>query len=238
VRAAAFETLFGSLTTSTQNVQPRLEPVQVAGFTQLLFGGTGDRASVQGFALEHEVTPKLFIGLQADSRDTERTGIALVTGNTIPITLSERAQKVYLNWRPLSVLSVAARYEKGRYSSDPEPFLGYSRMSIERLPVELRYFSRGGFTIGGRVTHVVQEGEFQSGFAPTPFDPTPVEHGEDSFVVLDAFVGYRLPNRRGLLSLNADNLLDESFQFQDVDPTNPSLFPERLISFRFTLAFE
>jgi hypothetical protein len=55
---------------------------------------------------------------------------------------------------------------------------------------------------------------------------------------LDAFVGYRLPNRRGLLSLTADNLLDETFQFQDVDPTNPSLFPERLISFRFTLAFE
>ena len=62
--------------------------------------------------------------------------------------------------------------------------------------------------------------------------------GEDRFWVLDAFVGYRLPNRRGLLSLTADNLLDESFQFQDVDPTNPSLFPERLISFRFTLAFE
>jgi hypothetical protein len=55
---------------------------------------------------------------------------------------------------------------------------------------------------------------------------------------MDAFVGYRLPNRRGLLSLNAENLLDESFQYQDVDPTNPSLFPERLISFRFTLAFE
>ena len=33
--------------------------------------------------------------------------------------------------------------------------------------------------------------------------------GEDRFWVVDAFVGYRLPNRRGLLSLNADNLLDE-----------------------------
>ncbi len=47
-----------------------------------------------------------------------------------------------------------------------------------------------------------------------------------------------MPNRRGLLSLNADNLLDEAFQFQDIDPTNPSLFPERLISLRFTLAFD
>jgi hypothetical protein len=41
-----------------------------------------------------------------------------------------------------------------------------------------------------------------------------------------------------MLSLNADNLLDEAFQFQDVDPTNPSLFPERLVSLRFTLAFD
>jgi hypothetical protein len=84
---------------------------------------------------------------------------------------------------------------------------------------------------------VDQEGQFQSGYPAFPFDPTPLAYGEDQFWVLDAFVGYRLANRRGLLSLNADNLLDESFQFQDIDPTNPSIFPERLISFRFTLAF-
>ncbi len=139
---------------------------------------------------------------------------------------------------PLDALSVTARYEHGRYGSEPVPLLGYSHMKTERLPVEIRYFWRGGFTLGARASHVRQEGEFQSGIQETPFDPPPFDYGEDRFFVLDAFVGYRLPNRRGLLSLNADNLLDESFQFQDVDPTNPSLFPERLISFRFTLAFE
>jgi hypothetical protein len=41
-----------------------------------------------------------------------------------------------------------------------------------------------------------------------------------------------------LLSLTADNVLDEAFQYQDVEPNNPSLFPESVISFRFTLAFE
>jgi hypothetical protein len=135
-------------------------------------------------------------------------------------------------------LSVITRYEHGRYSSDPLPLLGYSHMSLDKLPLELRYFSRTGFTIGARATHVQQEGEFQTGFPPTPFDPVPLAYGEDRFWVLDAFVGYRLRNRRGLLSLNADNLLDEDFQYQDVDPTNPSLFPERLVSLRFTLAFE
>jgi outer membrane receptor protein involved in Fe transport len=111
-------------------------------------------------------------------------------------------------------------------------------MKTERLPLEIRHFSRSGVTVGARASYVKQQGEFQSAIPQTPFDPPPLAYGEDRFFVLDAFVGYRLPNRHGLLSLNADNLLDESFQFQDLDPTNPSLFPERLISFRFTLAFE
>ncbi len=237
VRAAAFKTLFGSLTTSTQNVQPRLEPVQIAGFTQLLFGGTADRATVQGLAIEHELLSNLFVGYQADARDTDRMAIGLV-GNAVLITLREREQKAYLYWMPREMLSVTARYEHGRYRSEPLPLQGYSHMTTERLPLEIRYFARGGLTVGARASYVQQEGEFQSGIQPTPFDPPPLAYGEDRFFVLDAFVGYRLPNRRGLLSLNADNLLDESFQFQDVDPTNPSLFPERLISFRFTLAFE
>jgi hypothetical protein len=129
---------------------------------------------------------------------------------------------------------VTARYEHGRYGSEPIALLGYSHMKTEQLPVEIRYFSRGGITIGTRASHVQQSGEF----IQSAFDPVTVVPGEDRFWVVDAFVGYRLPNRRGLLSLTADNLLDESFQFQDVDPSNPSLFPERLISFRFTLAFE
>jgi hypothetical protein len=111
-------------------------------------------------------------------------------------------------------------------------------MSIDRLPVEIHYFASGGLTVGARASRVHQEGDFQTAPPQNPFDPPPVAYGEDQFFVLDAFVGYRLPNRRGLLSLSADNLLDETFQFQDIDPTNPTLFPERLISFRFTLAFE
>jgi outer membrane receptor for monomeric catechols len=111
-------------------------------------------------------------------------------------------------------------------------------MSLDKLPVEFRYFTRTGLTIGARATHVRQKGEFQSGFPPTLLDPVPLAYGEDRFWVLDAYVAYRLPNRRGILSLNADNVLDEDFQFQEVDPTNPSLFPERLVSFRFTLAFD
>jgi hypothetical protein len=222
-----FETLFASLTTSTENVQPRLEPVQVAGFTQLLFGGTADRATVQGLAVDQELSMNVFVGYQANSRVTDRP-VVDVAGVTGLVTLRERAQEAYLYWLPLDELSITARYEHGRYGSEPIPLLGYSQMKMERLPVEIRYFARGGITVGGRLSYVEQSGEFQTGFAPTPFDPPPFGFGEDRFYTIDAFVGYRLPNRRGPLSRPADNLLDESFQFQDVDPTNPSLFPNVL----------
>jgi outer membrane receptor protein involved in Fe transport len=239
LRAAAFETLFGSLTTSTQNPQPRLEPVQVAGFTQLLFGGRADRSTVSGLAVEHEFSPRVFVGWEATERDTDRIAIVgfVQPGDPlIEVALGERVQQAYLYWTPAERVSFTTRYEHGRFHSEPSDFSGYSEMTTRRLPLEMRYFARGGLTFGARATYVEQDGLFQTPSAP-PGSPA-VAPGEDRFSVLDAFIGYRLPNRRGLLSLNADNLLDESFQFQDIDPTNPSIMPERLVSFRFTLAFD
>jgi hypothetical protein len=235
---AAFETVFTSLTTSTQNAQPSLEPVELAGFTQVLFGGAGDRATLQGLGLDHEISPRLFVGWQADVRNTERT-VSVLSGPTptVPVELSERAQQAYLFWTPLDEISVSARYEHGRYRNEPIPLFGYTNMTIERLPLELRYFSAGGFTAGTRVSYVAQQGMFQD-VNSFPFDPSTYTPGEDRFWIVDAFLGYRLPKRRGSVSLNADNLLDREFQFQDIDPTNPSLYPERLLSLRFTLAFD
>jgi Tfp pilus assembly protein PilF len=238
VRAAAFKTLYDNLTTSSQNAQPRLEPVQIAGFTQLLLGGTADRATVRGVAIEQELAPQLFVGWEASTRSTERTVETQLGPSSMQhLELAERVQKGYVYWLPSDRISIAGRYEHGRYASEPVPLFGYSRMTMTRVPVELRYFARSGFTFGGRASYVDQSGEFQTEVLQSSDSPPTLQYGEDRFWVLDAFVGYRLANRRGLLSLNADNVLDESFQFQDIDPTNPSLFPERLVSVRFTLAF-
>jgi hypothetical protein len=153
------------------------------------------------------------------------------------LDLAERAQKGYVYWLPADRISVTGRYEHGRYDSEPVQLFGYSRMKLTRVPVELRYFARAGLTFGARASYVDQSGEFQTELQQSSGAPPVLRYGQDRFWVLDAFVGYRLANRRGLLSLNADNVLDESFQFQDIDPTNPSLFPERFVSLRFTLAF-
>lgn len=239
VRAAAFKTLFGSLTTSAQNPQPRLEPVQIAGFTQLLFGGTADRGTVQGFGIDHTLTERLFVGWETVLRDTDRP-ILIPTGTTHIIeslALEESTHQAYVLFTPSDRLSLHARHERVRSTSEPLPFFGTSRMTIRRTPLEARYFLGNGFTFGARATHVQQDGLFEV-LTPSPFDPITFSPGSDDFVIVDAFASYRLPNRRGIVSVTADNLLDERFQFQDVDPTNPTLIPERLLSIRFTLAFD
>ena len=57
------------------------------------------------------------------------------------------------------------------------------------------------------------------------------------FFVLDASVGFRLPERLGIISIEARNLFDEDFRFQDSDLANPRFIPDRVIMARFTLSF-
>lgn len=234
IRAAALRALFSSITTSQQNPQPRLEPVQFAGFTQLVSVGTADRTAVRGLGIDHELTDRMFVGWEASIRDTDRPQD--LGGVTQMVDMSERVQRGYFYWTPGDRVSASARFEKGRYTNEPS-FFRISTMEVERLPLELRYFAPSGFTIGGRATAVHQAGWFSTP-GPTIFDPWTRVPGAERFWTLDTFLSYRLPKRRGSLSLTADNLLDEQFNFQDIDPSNPSLFPERLVSLRFTLSFD
>jgi outer membrane receptor protein involved in Fe transport len=66
----------------------------------------------------------------------------------------------------------------------------------------------------------------------------------DEFIVVDAAGGYRLPNRRGLISLEVRNLFDEEFLFRDagyktsekINAIQPFL-PDRTILARVVLNF-
>ena len=60
---------------------------------------------------------------------------------------------------------------------------------------------------------------------------------KDDFVIVDATVGYRFPQRRAIFSIEARNLLDEEFLFQDQNiqssaPINPRYIPDRQIMVR------
>ena len=66
--------------------------------------------------------------------------------------------------------------------------------------------------------------------------------GSDDFFLLDAAVGYRLPKRFGVVSLEVTNLLDKSFEYQDDSyreaqgqPSVGPYFPQRQFLARLTL---
>jgi hypothetical protein len=48
-------------------------------------------------------------------------------------------------------------------------------------------------------------------------------------------VSYRIPQRYGRLALEVRNLLDEKFNYQDTDPTNPAIRRGRLAVVKFTI---
>lgn len=244
VRAAAFETLQGSLTTTPANPQPRLEPTQIAGFTQLLLDANGDEARVYGAGIDAELSPRLLAGVEAMQRRIDRTFELPVSPTellTVPNRTNETSYRAYTHWTPTDRLIVSAEYRYDRLSNTPravpagppvEPMFGFTNMRIERLPLELRYFGRSGLTAGVRATVVHEDGAFDTAL------PGQVQQGHDDFWVVDASLGLRLPNRRGVVSLNVDNLLDEEFRFQDIDAQNPSLMPERMAYVRFTVSFD
>ena len=100
------------------------------------------------------------------------------------------------------------------------------------VPLAARYFDPSGFFAEVRGTFVHQDPDRQSD----------ILEGDDTFVLLDATTGYRLPRRAGIISVEARNLLDKGFQFQ-VESfraskiRNPRFIPDRMILARLTLNF-
>jgi tetratricopeptide (TPR) repeat protein len=235
VRAASFETLLGNLLTTKQNPQPRLEPGQVAGFNQFLFGAPTDISTVTGLAVDGRISARVFVGAELLNRAVE-SSLVPFPGSTfaLPANFSERSARTYLYWTPREDVSFNAQYLAERVHADPATPLALTHVRTQRLPLEARYFSANGLSAGLRASRFHQQGEF----LPTG-DPTEAAiPGEDRFWLVDASVGFRLPNRRGVLSFNVDNLFNEDFRFQDLDPENPSILPERTAYFRFTLSFD
>jgi outer membrane receptor protein involved in Fe transport len=72
----------------------------------------------------------------------------------------------------------------------------------------------------------------------------PQDRYKDDFSVVDAAIGYRLPKRLGMISLEIGNLFDEEFRFRDASFKTSDRFnviqpflPERTVLARVVLNF-
>ncbi|MDG4562050.1 MAG: TonB-dependent receptor [Candidatus Competibacter sp.] len=239
LRAAAFQVV-----RRTYLIEQTIEPTQVAGFNQFFDDLDMTLSKNYGLGLNVRLSNQLLGGLEAVRRDLE---VPVGFQGSEPFEIEkdqEDLYQVYLYWLPNPRWAVTAawRYEgfklqegqllRQLYFSTP------FELKTTSIPLNIRYFDPSGFFAGLGVTYVNQDirnlDQQSSVILPTQ---------SEDFVLVDAGLGYRLPKRWGIIALEARNLFDQQFQFQDysfqtpVNAVNPRFIPERTIFGRFVLNF-
>ncbi|MFV9690751.1 MAG: TonB-dependent receptor domain-containing protein, partial [Desulfobacteria bacterium] len=225
LRAAGFRTLRRTLLSSHT-----IEPTQVAGFNQFFNDFEGTDAWRYGAGIDQRISATVNAGAEVSGRDMEVPYID-VTGAGKEVDWEEDLARIYLYWTPQRWLALSAEYQFERFKRGLE-YTGADnlhRIETHRFPFAVSLFDSLGFSSQIKATYIDQGGEFGS--------RRDVTSGDDEFWIVDAFIRYRLPKRWGFITLEARNLFDEDFHFQDTDPAHPVIYPELLILTRLTLVF-
>ncbi len=212
-----------------------IEPTQVAGFNQLFDDVPGTDVWVWGGAIDQKFSQNIFGGIQFFRRDLELPYryISADEREFRRTDWNESIGNIYFYWAPHRWFTIKTEYwyekfDRGNDFSGTEEIID---LRTNRLNLEGNFFHPNGVFAGLKASYVYQEGEFgDPEFPPTTRD-------DDKFWVVDAKVGYRLPNRWGNISLEIKNLFDKKFKYQDIDPTNPRIVSERHIYARLRLLF-
>lgn len=229
LRMAWIETIKAPLAT-----YQTIEPIQVAGFNQLFDDLDGTKSRRMGIGLDAHYDSKIFSGFEISTRDLS---FPISSSNKhselVPDTSSTQKQKeelysgylygiLHKNWSAKS----EARFEAISGFFQPH------KIETLSIPTSINYFNPQGFFASITGTYVHQNIE-RSGMK---------NEKPEKFFLVDASAGYRFPNRRGIFSLEARNLFDESFLFQDINfhssqTTVTRFVPSRTIFARVTLNF-
>jgi tetratricopeptide (TPR) repeat protein len=208
-----------------------IEPTQVAGFNQIFDDTNGTRSSRIGIGLDAHYQKKFFGGFEISSRDL----IAPIFSNSSnDVKFEDRKENLYRayfygllhkNW----VAKSEVLFEQ--FSRDPTNN-GPHQIDTLSFPTAISYFNPHGIFANLTGTFVSQEID-RSGTN---------NEGIENFFLVDASLGYRLPNRRGIFSVEARNIFDQTFLFRNIsfrtaEPINSRFVPTRTIFARLTLNF-
>ena len=227
LRAALFRVVKRTLIASQT-----IEPTQVAGFNQFFDDPEGTNAWRYGVALDQKLLDSLYGGVEFSWRELD---VPYTVITTVPTTKNadwdEELIRLYLYWVINRWFTGTAefQYEKFTRKDEVGPEM-FTDSKTYRVPLGINFYHPSGFMAQLQTTYVNQSGKFgDPGFT--------LESGSDNFWVVDASIGYRLPKRWGVISLEVKNLFDQKFRFQDTDPISPSIAPDRVIFGRFTVGF-
>jgi tetratricopeptide (TPR) repeat protein len=228
VRAAAFRALKRTLITDQT-----LEPTQVAGFNQFFDDFNLTESWRYGVAVDQKLGDSMFAGVELSKRDLTVPYLDAFTDPANPqskeVDWEEQFARAYFFWAPHRWVALRAEYIFERFDRVEEFSAGVKNLDTHRMPLGVRFFHPSGFVGSLTATFWKQKGEFEQ------FPE--FRSGKDDFWLVDAGIGYRLPQRRGMVSVGVTNLFDQQFNFYDIDAFNVTIQPKRMVFARVTLAF-
>ncbi len=193
--------------------QQSLEPTQVSGFNQFFddFGNTRSRLS--GIGLDIHLPHNIYSGFEISERVLH---VPILSDDNLQ-KRKEQSLRAYLYWLPHKHLVIKNEFQLAHFTrnkNDPIVIFGQDntvQIQTISMPVNIEYFHPAGFFSRFNTTFIRQD--IDESFSANERIPTQSTSGIDSFFLLDFSIGYRLPKRRGIFSLEGRNLLDENFFF-------------------------
>jgi tetratricopeptide (TPR) repeat protein len=244
LRAAWFETVKSALVTNQT-----IEPTQVAGFNQLFDDVNGTKARRMGIGLDASFANDVYGGLEVSKRNLK---VPFFTDSSFRGEIEEQHEtlyRAYLYWLPHPDWAIKGEAQYEKFTRDPIPRIEFttgtfapSRIETLSTPLSLNYFNPLGILAKFTTTYVRQDLQ-----RPEDLTQPGAVHsnaGIRDFFMLDAVLGYRFPKRRGILSLEGRNLLNEElifrnapFQISDKQLYDQRYSPDRTFFLRLTLNF-
>ena len=230
-RAAAFRSAMRPLVADST-----VEPTQVIGFSQLFDDFVGTRADQVAGSVEFRPFADISVVSWGVLRDISvPTTVGATTSRDVLIgDGNEHSLGAAAYWTVTDQLAVSAgvttlHFEQTASDSDGTP----TRLTTVEAPLAVRYFSPFGWFAGMTLTRIQQEVKYPS---------SPSRQNNAGETLLDGFVGYRLSQRRGLFTVEVNNLLDERFSYQDesfrtAELPNPIRLPTRSVLARLIFAY-
>ena len=205
LRLAAFRTL-RRLTHTNQTI----EPTQVAGFNQFFDDVIGTKAKRYGAGIDHQLSPNLFTGVELSWRDSTEPSQSSLGATTSKIN-NEAMHRAYLYQILNPRWNISTEYFFGRltraFTAGQADALNPVEITTRYLPIGLNYHHPRGIIGKAAVNLVAQDVGFST--------QQNVVGNYSRFTTVDFTAGYRLANRKTIVSVTAQNIFDRQFNFHD-----------------------
>jgi tetratricopeptide (TPR) repeat protein len=204
------------------SVSPSLIPPEVASFPWQINVDDGSLIREAGFAWEAQWTPKTFGVLRLDAHRIS-TAQYEVDANLV----EHRAQWLWKRY----LASYTLNQIIGRYWG--LALAGWAKKIDPNFVGSFDFKEYGG---AGQLIFWHPSG-FRAGVSSFLIRQDLTNRGDNLFDLLNAVVGYEFPGKRGLASLEVDNLLNRHFFYQKEFVTLDAFYPARRILFKLALYF-